>query len=210
MGAGNRVTYVVNPLGKRWVELVSTLVPYEFVRREPMGCDSMTESMHGTDSSNPALIPAPAAGWYRRAWGFLFDAFVMALLLLVWVIPYMFIYVALDASGWLAHALMGLVVILSVVLVIAYPVYFIGKGGQTPGMKLLKIRLYRLGADGELYPPTYGVSWGRWGTVMVLNLLSGALFGIPIILDYLWAAWDTQRQCLHDKVVGTVAVDERE
>ena len=45
---------------------------------------------------------------------------------------------------------------------------------------------------------------------MVLNLVSGVLFGIPIILDYLWAGWDKQRQCLHDKVVGTVAVDERE
>lgn len=170
----------------------------------------MTESMHGTDSSSPAFIPAPAAGWYRRAWAFLFDAFVMALLLLVWVIPYIFIYIVFDASGWLAHTVIGFAFILSIVLLIVYPVYFIGKRGQTPGMKLLQIRLYRLGPDGELYAPTHGVSWCRWATVMVLNLLSGALFGIPIILDYLWAAWDKQRQCLHDKVVGTVAVDERE
>jgi hypothetical protein len=36
---------------------------------------------------------------------------------------------------------------------------------------------------------------------MLFNLLSGALFGIPIALDYLWASWDKQRQCLHDKAV---------
>ena len=159
----------------------------------------------------PGLIPAPAAGWFRRARAFLFDVFVMALLILVWVIPYIFIIkIVLDTSGWLTTTVMEFTFILSLVLLIAYPVYFIGKRGQTPGMKLLQIRLYRLGPDGELYAPSYKVSWGRWAIVILLNLLSGALFGIPIILDYLWAAWDKQSQCLHDKAAGTVAVDERE
>jgi uncharacterized RDD family membrane protein YckC len=160
-----------------------------------------------------SLIPvpiAPAAPWFRRAWAFLFDLFVMALFILVWVIPDIFIYTVLHASGLLADTVMRVAIILTIVLIIAYPIYFIGKRGQTPGMKLLRIRLYRLGPDGQLYAPTYKVSGGRWAIVMVFNLFSGALFGIPIILDYLWAAWDKQRQCLHDKAVGTVAVDERE
>jgi uncharacterized RDD family membrane protein YckC len=162
------------------------------------------------DHNTPALIPAPAAPWFRRAWGFLLDLFFMALLLLVWVIPDIFLNTVLHASGLLSDTVLRVAIILSIVLIIAYPIYFIGKRGQTPGMKLLRIRLYRLGPNGELYDPSYKVSAGRWAIVMLFNLLSGALLGIPIILDYLWASWDKQRQCLHDKAVGTVAVDERE
>jgi uncharacterized RDD family membrane protein YckC len=154
------------------------------------------------------ILPAPTAPWFRRAWGFLFDLLVMALLLLVWVIPYICISV-LNASGWLADTVYRIGWFVSIALLIAYPVYFIGKRGQTPGMKLLKIRLYRLGAYGELRPPTYKVSGGRWAIVLLLSLLSGALLGIPILLDYLWASWDKQGQCLHDRAAGTVAVDER-
>ena len=161
------------------------------------------------NSAVPALlIPAPRASWLRRAWGFLFDLFVMFLFCLVWLIPILFLNL-LNADGWLAVAIRLFAVIAMIGSIIAYPIYFIGKWGQTPGMKLLKIRLYRLGAYGELYPPTYKTSFGRWAIVMLFNLLSGILFGIPIMLDYLWAAWDKQRQCLHDKAVGTVAVDER-
>jgi uncharacterized RDD family membrane protein YckC len=134
----------------------------------------------------------------------------MALLALVWVIPDIFIYNVLHASGLLAETVVRIAFISGLVLIVAYPIYFIGKRGQTPGMKLLRIRLYRLGPDGELYATNNEISVGRWAIVMLFNLLSGALFGIPIILDYLWASWDGQRQCLHDKAVGTVAVDERE
>jgi uncharacterized RDD family membrane protein YckC len=133
----------------------------------------------------------------------------MALIVLVWVISYVFIHVVFDATGWLAAAVMEVAILLTVGLLIAYPVYFIGKRGQTPGMKLLQIRLYRLSPHGDLNASTYKLSWGRWAIVMVLNLLSAALFGIPIILDYLWASWDKQGQCLHDRAVGTVAIDER-
>ena len=133
----------------------------------------------------------------------------MALLILIWVVPDVFINSLLHASGLLADTVIRVAVILSIVLIIAYPIYFIGKRGQTPGMKLFRIRLYRLGPDGELYGTNYKVSGGRWAIVMLFNLFSGVLFGIPLILDYLWASWDKQRQCLHDKAVGTVAVDER-
>lgn len=146
------------------------------------------------------------AGWFRRAWAFLFDALVLAVgLVVLVVVP----DVVLKASGWFATNVLRVTFVLSLVFVVVYPVYFIGQRGQTPGMKLLQIRLYRLGPAGELHPPTYKVSWGRWAAVLGLQLLSGALFGIPIILDYLWAAWDKQGQCLHDKAAGTVAVDER-
>ena len=156
------------------------------------------------------LISAPFAPWLRRAQAFLFDLLVQAVLVVVCaVVPYILIGVVLDASGWAPRAVYEVGFILSIGLLIGYPVYFIAKRGQTPGMKLLQIRLYRLETGGDPRPPTYKTSWGRWAIMMVLNLLSGALFGIPIILDYLWASWDKRGQCLHDKAVGTVAIDER-
>jgi hypothetical protein len=105
----------------------------------------------------------------------------MALLALVWVIPDIFIYNVLHASGLLAETVVRIAFISGLVLIVAYPIYFIGKRGQTPGMKLLRIRLYRLGPDGELYATNNEISVGRWAIVMLFNLLSGALFGIPII-----------------------------
>jgi hypothetical protein len=73
----------------------------------------------------------------------------MALLMLVWIIPYIII-VVIGASGWFATTVNEIAFILSIGLLIAYPIYFIGKGEQTPGMKLLQIRLYRLGPNGDL------------------------------------------------------------
>ncbi len=34
-------------------------------------------------------------------------------------------------------------------------------------------------------------------------------FGIPSILDLLWAFWDKDRQTLHDKIMKTVVVNDR-
>lgn len=97
------------------------------------------------------------AGWFRRAWAFLFDVLVLAVgLVVLVVVP----DVVLKASGWFATNVLRVTFVLSLVFVVAYPVYFIGQRGQTPGMKLLQIRLYRLGPAGELHPPTYKVSWG--------------------------------------------------
>jgi uncharacterized RDD family membrane protein YckC len=157
-----------------------------------------------------SLVPVSSAGWFRRAWAFLFDALMLAggLVVLV-VLPSVLVDDVFHASGWLPDDVLRVMFALSIVFVVGYPVYFIGKRGQTPGMKLQQIRLYRLGPAGELYPPTFKTSWGRWAVVLLLQLVSGVLFGIPIILDYLWSAWDKQRQCLHDKAAGTVAVDER-
>lgn len=159
----------------------------------------------------PAVIPTPTTAQFsRRARGFLFDLLIMVLILCVWVIPDVLIEWVFDASGWFADTVYEITFIGCIGLLIAYPVYFIGKSGQTPGMKRLHIRLYRLGPNGDLYAPTYKLSLGRWAIFMIFNVLSGALFGLPIALDYLWASWDKRNQCLHDKAVGTVAVDERE
>ena len=98
-------------------------------------------------------------------------------------------------------------------LIIGYLIWllFTAGDGQTPAKRLLHIRAVR--ADG---------SPSDWGWTMLRELsVKIALFGILIrvvplvgqiawIADLLWAFWDRDRQALHDKVMKTVVIDERE
>jgi uncharacterized RDD family membrane protein YckC len=62
---------------------------------------------------------------------------------------------------------------------------------------------------------TPGLPWSailpRWGVVTVLGVLSqlptaGAIFGLALLLDYLWPLWDKNKQALHDKIAKTNVV----
>ena len=44
---------------------------------------------------------------------------------------------------------------------------------------------------------------------LLIGGLGGFLFGIPGVIDLLWAFWDKDRQTLHDKIMKTVVVDDR-
>ncbi|MDQ3556461.1 MAG: RDD family protein, partial [Gemmatimonadota bacterium] len=68
--------------------------------------------------------------------------------------------------------------------------------GQTPGKRLLGIRVVRL--DGT--PITWWVAFERFG-----GYLAGVFTGL---LDYFLIVRDRNRQALHDKIVDTVVVWE--
>ena len=85
--------------------------------------------------------------------------------------------------------------------------------GQTPGKQILGIRVIRMD----------GTESGWWWTfirefvvkglgVGVVNAIIGLVIAIPIFtfLDLMWAIWDKNRQALHDKVMNTIVVDDRE
>jgi uncharacterized RDD family membrane protein YckC len=51
------------------------------------------------------------------------------------------------------------------------------------------------------------LSWGRsFGRAAIYRF--GGLLGVLSVLDQLWCLWDDNRQCLHDKVVGTIVVND--
>ncbi len=87
---------------------------------------------------------------------------------------------------------------------VLYPVWFIGRRGQTPGMKKMQIRLFQIHSEGNLVAPTSQRAWGR-----ALMAFACWIVFFAWILDYLWPLGDKRHQCLHDKVARTVAVDER-
>jgi uncharacterized RDD family membrane protein YckC len=77
-----------------------------------------------------------------------------------------------------------------------YLVYFWATTGQTPGKRVLGLRV--VGRDDS----TGGIGWGpaiiRW----IGYLISGAVF----LIGFLWIIWDNQKQGWHDKLAGTHVV----
>ncbi len=106
-----------------------------------------------------------------------------------------------------AFVLDGVLFILT--LVIGYIVWwlFTLRRGQTPGKRLLGIRVIR--ADGT--PSEWGWTFMREFIVKGIAVsLGNAVVGIVWIVDLLWAFWDKDRQTIHDKIMKTVVVDDRE
>lgn len=85
--------------------------------------------------------------------------------------------------------------VLSVVFSLAYSVLFTGLVGQTPGKMAVGIRVVL--ADGRVP----GV-----GRAFVREVLGKFLSGLVLCVGYLWMLWDADRQCWHDKLVGTRVV----
>lgn len=80
---------------------------------------------------------------------------------------------------------------------IAYYAYFHGTSGQTIGKRVCGIRVVdqRTGT-----PIGIGRAIGRW--------FGSILSAIPCLLGFLWAAWDDKKQTWHDKMVGSVVIQE--
>jgi uncharacterized RDD family membrane protein YckC len=73
-----------------------------------------------------------------------------------------------------------------------------GKTGQTPGKKIVGIRLLRE-HDGSTLG--FGLAFGR----RLLHIVDG----IPCYLGYLWPLWDDKKQTFTDKIVHTVVIRDQ-
>ena len=77
---------------------------------------------------------------------------------------------------------------------IGYYTYFFGKG-ETPGMRLVEIRLVR--TDG-VEPVGLRRGFLRW--------VGMEISGIVLLLGYIWILFDKKRQGWHDRIAGTYVV----
>jgi uncharacterized RDD family membrane protein YckC len=101
-------------------------------------------------------------------------------------------------------AALSLVILVGIVLVplvlIGYWPYFWWKGGATPGMKVLGLRVVRA-IDGG--PIDGGTAFIRalvfWGEL----ILSGWLIGL---VGFAWAAFEPRKRAVHDMAAGTVVI----
>ena len=91
-----------------------------------------------------------------------------------------------NALGSLVSAAIGL----------AYYAWLEGSAsGQTIGKRALGIRVYDLRVGGRIGT---GRAIGRY--------FARILSTIACLLGYFWMLWDKERQCWHDKLVGSVVV----
>ena len=98
--------------------------------------------------------------------------------------------------GYLISRPLGYVLWLGLGLV--YFSYFEGSpSGQTPGKKVLGIRVVDFAAGGP-------IGFGRG----VIRYLGKILAGIPCYLGFFWMLWDKEKQCWQDKIATTVVVPE--
>lgn len=93
---------------------------------------------------------------------------------------------------WLAQTLLSLA---TVAIAVGYFVVFWQTAGQTPGMRLMGVRVLSTRQDGRLTP---------WQAL--LRTIGLALAIIPCFLGFLPALFDSRRRALPDYLAGTVVV----
>lgn len=89
---------------------------------------------------------------------------------------------------------MGLVILVQIVVGIAYNVFFVGKYAATPGKMACGIRIVR--PEGSRL--TYGRATGRYFAEWVS--------GMTLFIGYIMAAFDEEKQALHDRIADTRVV----
>jgi uncharacterized RDD family membrane protein YckC len=105
-----------------------------------------------------------------------------------------------SKSSRLLCALLEVVLVI-VTLGIGYFIwqFFTYRTGQTPGKKLMGIRVVSLN-DGKALP--------FWMTLLREWIVKGFIGSITFGIAYIWILWDSRNQTLYDKVLNTVVVND--
>ena len=145
--------------------------------------------------------PAPGvrwAGYGARLIAYIVDGILVGVAVLVAIIVLALVAGALSNSGSdTAAGLTGLFILLAVpVITIGYFPYFWARGGQTPGMRMVRIRVVR---DRDGGPLTGGQA--------VIRLIGLWIAGAVFYLGYIWVFIDGRRRGWHDLIAGTVVIE---
>jgi uncharacterized RDD family membrane protein YckC len=142
----------------------------------------------------PAATPT-YEGLVTRAIAFTVDAALINLAALVVSVSVGLALSVLDPSNEVETVALAVAGVAYVLWTVSYFVIFWSATGQTPGNRLLRIRVCRA-ADGEVLRPRKSLL--RLGTMVVCALPLFAGF-LPILLD-------NRRRGLHDMIAGSVVV----
>jgi uncharacterized RDD family membrane protein YckC len=96
-----------------------------------------------------------------------------------------------------ALGLIGISVVISIAVAVAYEVYFVSTRGGTLGKMALGLKIVR--ADGSPVPA--GLALGRY----FAQWLSGCI----LMIGYLMAAFDSEKRALHDRICETRVIHSR-
>ncbi len=148
----------------------------------------------------------------RRAGARVIDAGLLGIVGFALILPFMVAAVGLKEPGshakdnpsvWTGPAIGGWILVVAI-LPFMYEAFQLAMWGQTLGKRALGLRV--LTETGEAMTPAQAIARAAVNNVVYLF---GC--GIGTVMAYLWAIWDEPlHQSLHDRLAGTVVVDDRE
>ncbi|MEC3955220.1 RDD family protein [Nocardia sp. CDC153] len=185
--------------------------PPGYGQQPPMGGYPGQPGGYPPGAGYAAYPPAPYASWGARFGAYLIDALIVG-------VPAAIFYgigfaigfknadcttdstdtsYSTSCSGGLSGAGLALIAVGWLIAVIGgfYFIYMEGKTGQTPGRKMLGIRLVRE-ADGQ--PLGFGMAFVR--------RLAHIVDALPCYIGFLWPLWDAKRQTFADKIMNSIVV----
>lgn len=152
----------------------------------------MTQPTNAWQSPEPVGGPAPGmefASPGARLVGYIIDVIIVTLAVLVVAILGALLVVVIPALGVIA-------IVLGVIIVpLAYFPYYWSHSGQTPGMRMMHIKVVR---DIDGGPVTVGAA--------ILRLIGYWVSGAVFYLGYIWIFIDTRKRGWMDLIAGTVVV----
>ena len=168
----------------------------------------------------PAPAPATAtgghalAGWRSRAAAALVDGVIIGRGALVIVALFGSVFsvgfFASDEAG-VVSVIVGLMLSFGAIAIVALlyaPLLMARTNGRTLGRMVVGNRVIRAGGQ----PMTFAWALLREVVIkaLVFGFLSSVTFGLASVLDVLWPLWDEEKRALHDFVVDTRTVRDRE
>jgi uncharacterized RDD family membrane protein YckC len=151
----------------------------------------------------PAVADGPApgvrfAGVVGRFIAYLIDGFIAAVLVWVLIIALGIIVAIFGSAG--ADTLAGITSLITIlgafVIMLLYFPFFWQRSGQTPGMRIMRIRVVR-DADGG------PIGWGPAIIRLIGYWVSAAVF----YLGFIWILVDKRRRGWHDLMAGTCVIE---
>lgn len=129
------------------------------------------------------------------------DSLIISISTTIMIFVFGFIIALLSALGVDSESPVYLIFaliqnLLSMAIVFAYYVYFIGSKGQTLGKMAMKIKVVNE-SDGSV--PGYGPAFLR-------EVIGKFISSMVLFLGYLWMIWDSKKQGWHDKISHTVVI----
>ncbi len=138
----------------------------------------------------PTGAPLEFAGFWIRFGAVIVDGLILTAI----TMPLLFL--AYGSEAWEGERMIKgpFDFLISYIFPFFWVILFWAKAGATPGKMALKIKI--VNADGSL--PSIGQCIGRYFAYF--------LSALPLLLGYLWAAWDPKKQSWHDKLANTYVI----
>jgi uncharacterized RDD family membrane protein YckC len=140
--------------------------------------------------------PVKYVGFWKRAVATLIDSVIVAVVILLIALPiYGPGYFQLSKEG----KTLGFDFLVQIAMPIAAVIVFWRFRGATPGKMLFSAKIVDANTFG---PPSTGKLIGRYFAYLVSMIVFG--------LGFVWIAFDPRKQGWHDKLAGTVVIEQEE